>query len=445
MIMRWLLLLKIRKKQTWILVFLFCFASLLLIQNIEDKRIQRSFATEYATDSFMYLSQTKKVDSLTEMDKANNPRAEFSYQLFDLVKEEIWNLSYSDDFREMNRLISIISMLQLREYYSGDKLNAAIDESIKPIWIGVMDGIPYESVDFTAKVRGEGALPTNLYLLMAKYHHYLYEYNLKMLFNDELSNISLLYRLLDTILPIAIVVLSVFLAYNTINAPLKDGKIKLLISSGVNRKRIFFSTWGSNLAQIIVILVIPIILLYGFVFLSGNTVSLDYPMVILSDPLTEFEGISNFYDVAKETGRLSELYPNSLGRIPPINGYFAYGGDIHPRTEIVPFYQFFILTFVLAILFIAFLSALSILMSTIFKNYIISLLMSSSTFMIGYVSTINLTKMDRFNISPFTMFNPVRTLEGVYNTTFLSSVTILFFSTTVLLLAGSIIFKHKNI
>ncbi len=444
-IIKWLLYIKLKNKQTWLLILILCFASLLVMQNIEDKRIHRNFATNYATDSFMYLSQTKKVASLTDTDKMNNPQVEFSYQLFDDVRDDIWRLSYSSDYREMNRLMSLVSMLQIREYYSGAKTDQEINDSIKPIWSNVAEGIPFEAIDFAVKMKGEGSVPINLYLLMTKYHHYLYENNLNMVFNDELSNISFIYSYLDVVLPMVTIALSLFLAYNTINAPMQDGKIKLLISSGINRKKFYFSVWISNLIQIVIIIITPLLLMNGLISLNGSDVRLDYPMVILSEPLTKIEEIPNYYDLAKETGRLSELYPNSLGRIPPLNDYFAYGGDVHSRTEIVPFYQFAILALYLALLFISFLSAFTIFISTLIRNSIISLMISGSTFLIGYLLTVNLTKMDYMNWSPFTMFNPVRIIEGIYNTTFISSASILSISTFILLLLGSKLFELKSI
>lgn len=445
MLLKWLLYLKIRSRQTWLIILVLCLASLLMIQSIEEKKEHRYFATNYATDSFMTISHVKKAESLTESEKLRNPKAESSFQLLDEVGEKIWNLSYSEDYREMNRLITLITMLHLREQYPDTKANLDVNATIQPIWSDIAKDIPYESIDFAVREKGVGTIPTNMYLLMAQYHHYLYMNNLDMLFNDELSTINILYTYLDTLLPFAIVILSIFLAYNTINIPKKDGKIKLLISSGYDRKKLYLSVWASNLFQILLILMIPICLLYSGSALSGENMRLNYPMVVRSNPLTEIHGIPNFYDCSLEVGRISELYPNAIGRIPPLNDHFVYGGDFNSNTQVIPFYQLLMLSLCLAILFVAFLSAIAIFISALIQSSIVSLTISGIVFMLGYLGTMHLTKMDHINLSPFTMFNPVRILEGVYNTTFISSGIILLLCTVVLLFSGCKVFEHKNI
>jgi len=445
MILKWLLYLKAKSKQTWLLILVLCFAGLLMMQTIEDKKKHRYFATNYATDSFLSLSQVQKSASLTESDKSKHPKAEASFRLLDDVRKEIWNLSYSDDYQEMNRLLSLISILSIREDYSGSESNDEVNAIIEPLWRDVAKDVPFDSIDFTVREKGFGLVPTNLFLLMAQYHHYLYVNNLNMLFNDELSSISLIYVYLDTILPIAIIILSLFLAYNIINNPMRDGKIKLLVSSGYDRNKFYLSAWMSSLVQIVAIIVIPIILLYGVIFISGKAIEPNYPMIVQSNPLTELKAAPNYYDDSEEIGRISELYPNAVGRIPPLNDDFVYGGDIQPNTQIIPFYQFLVLALCQAVLFIAFLSAIATLMSTLIHNGILSLITSGIVFLVGFLGTSHLTKFNHLNMSPFTMFSPVRILEGIHNTTFLSSSIVLTLCTFALLLLGCKLFEHKSI
>lgn len=443
--LKWDLKLKVRSSFTIIIIFLFLFISFVCIHLIEEKRTYRSFTTKYATDSFVYLNQMKWSDQLQERDKIDFPKSEYTYKLYDDVRKNIWELSFSDDYKEVNRLQSFLSLLTLRTRFLERGIEEVKKDEIISIWENVSNDVLYDNVDFYVREKGESDFPKNMFLLQARYFETLYLNDLNMAYDDEVSNVSFLYFMYDKAIPLFIIVLGFLLVYPSINRSINNGQVKLLLTSGQHRRNIFIGKWISNVTYIW-ILTIPLSVIVAFLAaLKGELVSLSYPMVILKDPFINFKGIPNYFDIAVDNGRYASLYPNSIGRTAPLGEYFMYGGDISASLSIISFIEFMLLAVILLSLFITFLVAFIQLFSVIFKSEFVSLITSIIFFGFFYSLSLSFVQGNHVNLSPFNLFNAIRVIEGVYNTTFIVSFVTLIICTILLILIGNYLFSKKEI
>ncbi len=113
--------------------------------------------------------------------------------------------------------------------------------------------------------------------------------------------------------------------------------------------------------------------------------------------------------------------------------------------EIIPFYNFLLLSILFTMLFVMFSVALGELISALIPNEIISFALVSLVFVIGYKLGQPYIHGRHYNLSPFTMNNPATIINGSCNVTSLTSILILSLSTLVLLTIGILYFKKKNI
>ena len=442
---KWEMKLKLKSTFTAVVILIICIISLINMQIIESKRHERSFTTNYATDSFIYLDQMKWIDQLTEENKKEYPKSEYTYQLYDEIRSSIWRLSYSDYYNEMNRLQAFLSLLTLRNEFDENGKEVVSKEKIFNIWNSVSNGVPYESIDFYVREKGTSDFPINLYFSQAMYFSVLYSKNLDMAFNDELSNVSFLYDLYDKVIPFLVILLSFLSSYSSINRAINNGQIKFLLTSGQKRTKIYLAKCFSNVVYIW-LLIIPLSLFFAWIAgVKGQMINIGYPMFALKNPLSNITSIPNYYDVAINNGRYANLYPNAIGRTAPLGEYFMYGGDISDALQLITFLQFMLLVIVLIIFYLFFIVALVQFFSTLFRHEFIGLITSIIIFSVGYGGMVKFMEGKHFNISPFNAIRFVRIVEGVNNTTYLLTIITLFICSVVLLFGGCLIFSRKEI
>lgn len=83
---------------------------------------------------------------------------------------------------------------------------------------------------------------------------------------------------------------------------------------------------------------------------------------------------------------------------------------------------------------IMFYVVLNLFISFVIKNKIIAFSVSGLITLVGTIISQRWTVGDRYNLSPFTMNNPIMILNGTYNVTVL---------TTLIILAGTILFMFS--
>lgn len=164
--------------------------------------------------------------------------------------------------------------------------------------------------------------------------------------------------------------------------------------------------------------------------------------------MSGFKTIPNYMDAVKmKKGNFEKFggYNATYSYMAPKSSYDVNIVDPHEKMEIIPFYKYLLMAVLLSILFITFVVALTQLISAIVNKEIISITTISIIFGIGILISSPFKYDKHLNLSPFTMEHASRILIGTYNVTALASTIILFVSTTILLIAGVVYFKRKEI
>ncbi len=98
---------------------------------------------------------------------------------------------------------------------------------------------------------------------------------------------------------------------------------------------------------------------------------------------------------------------------------------ISNRLTLMYLYKFLILSIILLLLSIIFYVALNTLISSLSKNKIVGFIISAIITIVSTIISKPLTMNEHLNLSPFSMNNPIRILNGTYNVTALASLLIL--------------------
>lgn len=376
--------------------------------------------------------------------KAAYPKAVESYNLFSQTKKQREIAAYEDDYIEYARLVSFNMLLSFK--MSGVGYNtmseAVVKRDIGELWEDVSGGISYDAVDFrpfsTLNSTGLGT-----YLTAARFYHSIYENRLRIEYTDENTTASVVYRYLDGVLPIALLLFGLFFSYQAINKERENGALKLLLTQSIHRDKIYFAKWISSVIQIIAALFIPIFMVFVSIVIKNGNTGLKYPLPYLQSIFSRFLPIAN-YAATSESGEPVTLATRGIGHIAtsiPIINQWVF----HPDIAYLSLARYAVIVFILTLFFAAFIVAFVQLISTLINNVQLSLAVALSSYGIVTLLSMPFTNGEQLNMSPFTLFRPTRILEGLYNITPLTSVLILLISTTILLVIGSQLFKRKAI
>lgn len=380
----------------------------------------------------------------SEKRKAAYPKAVYSHNLMMETRNKTGEIAIQNDYIEYARLVSFETLLGYKMLsLSQDPISEIRSKrEIKGLWDKVSKGITYEDVDFRplSSPRSE-TLPS--LLLIANHYNYLYENKIEPVYIDENNNISTTYRYLYNIMPYALILLGILFNYNSVNGDKSSGALKLLLSQSISRSKYYISKWIGGVIQLITVILLPSIIIGLFFGIKNGFVTMKYPITYLAQAFTRIKPIINYYNPS-EFPVGPEIHKRAIGHV-AVSGPMRDAVLYHKDVEIIPFYKYILIAICLIILFSGFVVALTQLISAIIDNQIISMITNIIIISLGIGLSLPLTFGDRLNLSPLSMFNSLRIIEGTYNVTVLSASITLIFTTIVLLAVGSIYFNRKPI
>lgn len=443
-LLKWELKQKFTQKITYAAIVVLCFISLVLMQDIEQSRHSRSFATPYNTDFFVgkwksYTPSPLAIDSV-EAQTVDKLHA---------IEQEIAGHGNERSYQEINRLKSVFAIATIR-YESKESISPSSLAQLKAIWSTVYPEKAYDDEHFHSSAFEEKKVVTEAlraanrehsYVLLATYYERLYRLGIEETFIDELTNVSFLYTYLDKALPGAIFIVTLVCMLGAFSFPLRSGSLKLILQQGGSRAHIYVSKWLATICQVTAILVTPMLVMTVLAVIKGSYVSLRYPVPALR---LQWMPIANYFPEITNGSLLSNLTINAIGRTAPAN-QFSRHMLIHDAVELIPFYRFVVLALVLMVLSVGLIAALSLFISACVSNDIFATAFTSVVFTSGLVLTRPLTQGDKMNLSPFSYINVTHILDGGLNTTFYMSAVILGLSTLVVLYLGGVYFNRKDI
>lgn len=377
--------------------------------------------------------------------KAAYPKAVESYDLFSQTIKDAEQAAYEDDYIEYARLKSFDSLLIYKMAGVGYNTmsEAVVKRDIGELWEDVSGGISYDAVDFRPfTTLYSTGLKTNL--TIARFYHSIYENRLRIEYTDENTTASVVYRYLDGVLPITLLLFGLFFSYQAINKEKENGALKLLLTQSIHRSKIYFAKWISSVIQIMAALFIPIFMVFVSICIKTGNTGLKYPLPYLQGIFSRIVPIANYAATSESGEPVTLLASRGIGHIAtsiPIINQWVF----HPDIAYMSLARYVFVVFILTLFFAAFIVAFVQLISTLINNVQLSLAVALSSYGIVTLLSMPFTDGEQINMSPFTLFRPTRILEGLYNITPLTAVIILLISTAILLVIGSQLFKRKAI
>lgn len=376
------------------------------------------------------------------------------------------NAIINKDIEEYNKTKLFDSLIKINDLASGywlsDKNQSKLDEINNLAWDDVSDGARLDDFEFDKEtfggIGGSGTYIIENYLFRTEYYYYLYKNDVSPVkwdylewVWDEPTNLSNLYKYMKNILPLLIIVIPILLSYDSINKDINTGAIKLLLTQGVSKTRIYFSKYLANILMVIILLIFSLLFvnLFSYFYLD-DYVPIKYPIVYDKEGLSTFESEDNFEIRNNESYKGKELF--TFYEI-PYNTYTLYMKSL-TKDILVPHYQrikdfimfdkVILLSIAFSILFVGFITSLTFIFSTLFNDRLMSISITMGVFGLFYILTYKYVNNSYNNISPFHLNNGLRIVQGTYNVTMLGAFIILLVSILFLNIVGYLIFKKKE-
>lgn len=313
------------------------------------------------------------------------------------------------------------------------------EEQALKIWDDVSGGISYEEIDFVNGDPMSRSRWFNHFLATSHYYHTLFEDELMPIGRYHMDSFTFIYHYLNEIVPLLLGLLILIMVFDSINHQWSNGGLKLILTQPFSRKKYLLAKGIIGVLHTLFILLIPVIVISLGLGITGGFDNYNYPVLFLEGGFTSFNPLANTLERDIETFGVRH---QSLG----ISMYtHSQSEGIDPRLTLIPLYQFLILTVFLLILSVIFYVALNILISSTTKNKIVGFSIAGLITLAGIAISQRWVHGDKYNLSPFTMNNPVRILNGTYNVTALTAVIVLCLAILLVIIANVGYFQRKDL
>lgn len=347
----------------------------------------------------------------------------------------------NEDYKELNRVSFIGNVLYSKHIAINENplREMSLKKQVNDMWLELSD-IPYDDIYFN-NVGRKGELDFYYsFLANAKHDYILYQENLPPIDPYYIDSTTFIYMYLNEVIPLIIGILTLILTFDTINTEWSNGSQKMILSSIYSRNKYIISKVLVGTMYTVAVLGIPMVMIsIGYGLFDGFK-NIDYPVLFLKDGFTSFVSQPNYMEFNLE----------NFGFIPSI-GMSQYSGypkaemGVHTSLSFIPLYKFLIIGIIMLIFSIIFYVIVNTMISSMTKNsitgFVISILVTLGGSLISNLWTID----ENYNLSPFTMNNPIRILNGTYNTTGLMTLVILISISLLLLLFNLYYFKKKDL
>ena len=365
-----------------------------------------------------------------------------SYEVMENTGIQMKMAVKNEDYSEYNRLSTFGNLITAKSIISKeDRLWQMIfQKQAMEIWDNVSNGIPYDDVYFE-KIGPRGNLPFYYkFLIEAKHDYILYTENLISLEPYYIDSISFIYMYLNEVLPFIMAFIILILTFDNVNEEWNSGSIKVTINNIFSRNKYIASKIITGILYNLFVIAMPpilISLIYGLFDSFGNY---KYPVLYLKNGFKTLKPLPNYLEFDK----INVGYNTSIG-ISLHSGIPKGEMGISNRLTLMYLYKFLILSIILLLFSIIFYVALNTLISSLSKNKIVGFIISAIITIVSTIISKPLTMNEHLNLSPFSMNNPIRILNGTYNVTALASLLILIGTSFLLILINIQYYKRKDL
>lgn len=431
-----------RRPMIWLIMVVFLVISVFWAYGKAEEQTKRPFIGDdsYRRGGEWFENYNERYEYAEDVPE----KLLFTAQLYTDVQTNIALANHAGKTDKVLQDTMAFLLLNLRLKSSNfDTLNSkVIERDLTPIWQEIFPELAYDDIEFST--RGDSSL-NFVYTrkLNIDFYRALLEKDLKPVYEDDIHPINYWYDFSLSIMPYFVLVLVIFLAYQSINTEQNNDVLKLICTSGIRRRTYYLSKWLSGVFVTVILVFVPF-LLFGIVLgLNSNEMALDYPIAAVDSTENPWLGPHNYYDDSVEQSS-REIIPHGLSIIPTMKS--LSGATFAVKS--VQWYDFSIImsqVLLLTILFIGFLYALVLILSATIDNPIVCFVTSVVVVFGGVYWSRGLTVEDHYNLSPLTMHRTMHTVIGINNVTVLTSFVTLLLSTVMVLGLGIKIFNRKSI
>lgn len=242
------------------------------------------------------------------------------------------------------------------------------------------------------------------------------------------------------IIPLICMIIIIILSFDGVNSEWTGGNQKMILTSIYSRNKYIISKVIVGSMYAFSVILIPVMIIsIGYGMLDGFS-NYNYPVLYSKDNFSALKTINNY--VAFDLSNVG--YNLTLG-LSIYSGFPKAEMGMSNSLMVAPLFKVLLIGMIILILYITFYVILSTLVSSMQKNKIVSFVLLLLISISGTLISIPLTLDNHINVSPFSMNNPIRILNGTYNTTAISSIIVLLGASILLLLFNLYYFKRKDI
>lgn len=364
-----------------------------------------------------------------------------SYKLMEQIGIEMQLALKEGDYKEYNKLATLGDILLAKQIaIDQNRLREmSLKKQVLTIWNELSDGIHYDDVYFNY---GSGFISVNFYtfLTWARHDYSLYQKDLISIDPYHIDSTTFIYIYMRDILSLIGMIIIIILSFDSINSEWTGGNQKMILTSIYSRNKYILSKVVVGIMYALSVILIPVVIIsIGYGIIDGFT-NYNYPVLYSKDSFSALTTIPNYVEYD-----LSNVGYNFKLGLSIYSGFPKGGSGMSKSLILVPLFKILLIGMVILTLYITFYVILSTLVSSMQKNKIISFVILMLISLSGTFISLPLTLEDHVNLSPFSMNNPMRILNGTYNTTAMSSIIILSGTSLVLLLFNLYYFKRKDI
>ncbi len=427
----------VRQSKTWIMLALISSISLIYINNILLKG-----QTAYSDEVGVFFQQIADI-GLSDSDLVERyQETATSLKILKEVGLEARIENYLHNDKEYNRLAVLGNLILAKERAENtSKLRLiALQYITKDIWEEVAGGIDYNNISFTGFNTGLAREDYYTCVMRAKYFYEIYDKGYSPVGKEFIDGTTFLYHYMNRIIPLLLGFLITMLLFDCITSDRANDNLKLLLTQPIIRRNYIFSKIISGFIYSVFVLLAPAIVITFIWGIKDLFRNLKYPVLYLKEGFSSFKVLENNIEFDK----INQGFNMGIG-LSYYSGIPKGSGAISPRIGFMPLYQFLLLGLFIVLLNILFFVTLNVFLSSLIKNRFISFILSILVTAVGTGGSSMLLSNSHKNISPFSMNNAVRILNGTYETTPLSSVTIIGVSIIGLLFVTLLFFRKRNL
>ncbi len=414
----------IKSTMTLMFVFGLLFVSVVDIGITNEQKKLRNF------EGHNYLTTALDFVRLYPSGVSNETKSYRSLAMIDSNIESIIEQHYLDNQRDVIRRLSFNSFLisKKNRYQTDEVANLVYKNRILPHWENVSGGIAFDDVDFRPH---SGSGTTYHFYHNGKLYERFYSEHLFPVYTDEVDPVQWLYTYyLSETKMLLIYLVTLIVGVLSVSQDDSSGVLKTLINSGLSRRKYFFGKWLSLTFYCLTIGLIFPIASASWMIVSKGVKYFNYPMLFPDYMWSLFSGGPN----------------GSSPYVPIIGGGYVVGDRIMPQgLHLETLGVYLLWASFLLLLFIGFLTALTMFVSTLQKQGTFAALLVGGIVVIGAgVSRLNQSSViDAYN--PFLAYKPGAYLLGFSSLSIATALVSLFIGTLALLLVGNLLFSKKAI